>query len=320
VEIGPLGVGHGCALPFATMQRPDTPRPTPCRALSQWLLPPLAALVALCLFALPAAAEGRLFPDGTLYPPHVASELRPGFGLVLFAADSGVEEAGSPRFGLRLGGRFGLVRWTPEIGDDGVRRGGPPVPLQLDLDAGFRGQFDVENSLDNIGWDGNYGLTLSADLGDGWALRGGLYHTSSHVGDEYSEKTGRQRIGYTREEVIAGVSWVRSASWRYYLEGGWSYNSDDNELRQPGRLEVGAEWRGDPRFVAGRAGWFAALDVAAFEESDWSPDLTLHAGLAFAGDGREWRVGIVWYDGRNPIGEFFQAEESYVGLGLWLDV
>ncbi len=36
--------------------------------------------------------------------------------------------------------------------------------------------------------------------------------------------------------------------------------------------------------------------------------------------GRTYRVGLEAYYGRAPMGEFFQADESHVALGWWLDL
>lgn len=43
-------------------------------------------------------------------------------------------------------------------------------------------------------------------------------------------------------------------------------------------------------------------------------------GLVARSGGRTRRIGIEWYHGRPPIGEFFQYTESYLSLGLWIDV
>lgn len=278
----------------------------------------IAALVAVAsLLAAPAAAGGELFPDTYLFRPYVASDHRPGFGILLLAADPGIADTGTGRFSLRLGGRFGIVRWGGE--EDGGRA------LQLGIEAGFRGQFDLESSLDNVGWDGNYGFSLTSRRSERLAWKLAVFHLSAHVGDEYAERTGRRRAGYTREELQAAVAWRAALRWRLYGEAAWGYvlRADDaagRELQEPGRLEAGVEYDGPLRLLSGRAGWFAAVDATAYQESDWRPDVTVHAGLSFPKRERRWRLGVLLYDGRVPLGEFFRDEESYVGLGLWLDV
>jgi hypothetical protein len=39
-----------------------------------------------------------------------------------------------------------------------------------------------------------------------------------------------------------------------------------------------------------------------------------------AAGGGHWRVGFEYYDGRSPIGEFFQYRERHLAFGLWIDL
>jgi len=263
-------------------------------------------------------ARGWL-PEGTLYEPYVAEIRRPGLGAgVIGVTDVGAADSGDLRFGLKLGGSFGLLRLAPA---DSERL------WQLALEAGFYGQFDIDHSLDNLGWDGLYGLTLATVRADGRgpALELAVNHISSHVGDEYAERTGRRRIGYTREEVAVGVSWRpdqrRWQRWRAYGEAAWAHVTRNEELQDPGRVEAGVEYEA-PGAVgrSGRWGTYAALDVNLWEERDWEPSVGLAAGFRAASADRIWRLGFLAYDGQVPIGEFFQVEERYVIVGMWLDL
>lgn len=263
----------------------------------------------------PAAAPPvrfRLFPEEKIYPPYLADPHRPGFGVMLLGfTDPAAAESGDLRAALKLGGRFAVLRVCS--------RERPGRALQLAIEAGFYGQFDTEHQLDNLGWDGIYGLLLTAVPGDRVQLKAGVMHTSSHVGDEYAERTGRLRIGYTREELAAGVSWQPRPRWRLYGEGGWGYVLRIEQIQEPGRLQAGIE-REVPAVWGGRWGWYAALDLQAFEERDWRVDPTVQVGLTAPAGERRWRVGLGFHDGRVPIGEFFQVDESFVVLGLWLDL
>jgi hypothetical protein len=284
----------------------------------------LCATLAVCGgSALPAAAQGArpssaggqvvAFPDGRLYRPYLADPRRPGMGVALaFFAESGAADSGSPRPALQLGGSFGLVRFHPD--------GAPERGWQVSIEAGFYGQFDADHSLDNLGWDGIYGLLATSALAGGWGLKLGMMHTSSHVGDEYAERTGRRRLGYTREEVVLGVSVPLSRAWRAYAEGAWGYVLRSEHLQQPGRLEVGAEFEAPGARQRRRGGLYAAADLAATEERDWRLDASAQLGWLFPSRDRTWRAGLAWRDGQVPIGEFFQDTESYGALGLWLDL
>lgn len=138
---------------------------------------------------------------------------------------------------------------------------------------------------------------------------------SSHVGDEYAERTGRRRIDATREELVLGAAWP-AGPWRVYAEGGWDPEPEEAIGQQPGRLQAGLERQGTFR---GRSlGWFGAANLEALEERDWEVDLSLQAGLIVPAGERRWRAGLQWYDGRVPLGELAPHEESYLILGLWL--
>jgi len=44
------------------------------------------------------------------------------------------------------------------------------------------------------------------------------------------------------------------------------------------------------------------------------------AGFAFRDEGRRWRLGLEYYDGRVPIAEFFADDLRHFALGLFFDL
>lgn len=259
------------------------------------------------------APRFELFPRGRLYRRHVADPNDPGFGVEWLAFDEvGAPDSGDTRFQLSLGGIFGLVRLRPRAWSEGG--------VELGILAGFDGQFDIDHAYDNLGWDGLYGLSVAWSAGGPWAFRAGLKHTSSHIGDEYIERTGRQRIGYTREELIAAAARRIGSCCRAYVEGGWGHDLRNQELQEPGRAQVGLEVEPPPSFWRERGGWFVAVDATAWEESDWEVDWSAQGGLVFPSEDRRWRLALSYRRGRVPIGELFQHRESYLGAGLLLDL
>ncbi len=252
------------------------------------------------------------FPDSDLYPHYTADPLRAQSAVIVASVlDSEIPDSGDARFILRLGGNFGLLRLHPE--------NKPNRGLQLDFKGGFFGHFDIGNSLDNIGWDGIYGLTLSWRPVETFSFRLGTLHDSAHVGDEYAERTGRARIGYTREEWVGGVSWMPSKRFLAYAEAARGYGLD--EFQDPLRLQIGAELVGLRRFWNDRARWYAAIDLGAYEERDWDTRLTCQAGIMIAiGRGNQrYRLAVEYVDGRSALGEFTQHQESVAGIGLYFD-
>jgi hypothetical protein len=259
----------------------------------------------------PAKRTVSAFPAGDIYPVYVADPHRTGNGAaVSFYTRSEIPETSGTRSILKAGGRFGVVRW--EAAEPGGRA------FQLSLDAGLDAMFDSQNSLDNVGWDGNYGFTVTTASASRLSYKVGILHCSAHVGDEYIERTGATRLGYSREELALGARYRLAAAWSGYAEVGVAYHQLD-ERQEPWRVQLGTEWQGARRLLGERFAWYAALDLQLWQERDFSPDVTLQGGLAAAGPGRTWRFGVEYAHGRPPLGEFFQDTEARVSLGMWLD-
>jgi hypothetical protein len=190
-----------------------------------------AALVAAC-----AAAGERVDwnPTERVYAPYVADPRQARFGIAGVHTDSELEQAGSRRVTLETGGRIDVVRLGPQAD--------PGAGAILDVEAGFIGEFDYEESQDNLAWSGLYALHLSWRAGARVALRLGFAHESSHVGDEFLLETGGGRINYTREELLLGASWTPATAWRLYGEYGHAVERGDESIQDVGRAQAGAEW------------------------------------------------------------------------------
>jgi hypothetical protein len=218
---------------------------------------------------------------------------------------SDIAGSGDDRVDLSAGGRFGLIRMER-------------TNVQVSIEGGFDAQFDMDHQLDNIGWDGNYGVLLTHQQRNGIAWKLAALHTSSHIGDEYTERTGRKRIGYTRHEIAMGVSVPSGDVWRIYAEGARGYDLGNSELQRTWRAEMGVEYDRGGRDQS--SGWYAALDLGSWQERDWSIDFAGQAGYRVRSGSRTWRFGIEHVRGRPPLGEFFQNTDRYLGVGAWLDV
>jgi hypothetical protein len=265
-------------------------------------------------FGVAGGWRGRLVPGSDLYPGYMADPLRPTLATqYLHVIGSEIPDTGDSRFLHHLGGRFGLLRLFPDAR--------PDAGFQLDIQAAYIGMFDNDNSQDNIGWDGVYGVLLTWARGPEQALKFGMQHDSSHLGDEYVERTGRSRIDYTREEVVLGISRRLVSNLRVYGEGAYGYVLGNPEFQDPWRLQGGFEIEDGDRLWGGRLGWFAAADLTTYEENDWNVNLSIQVGLIVPGKGAApvLRFGGAYYNGRSILGEFSQFDEETVSLGLWVD-
>lgn len=252
----------------------------------------------------------HLFPSGDFYRPYAADPHRNGFGIQrMNVTDGRIPNVGGARYALKAGGYFGVLRLQPSDN--------PDVGVQLDIGGGLDGQYDLDSFNDNVGWNGHYGMLLTASPARPLAFKLALQHISGHVGDEFFERTGRRRIGYTRMELAPAVSWNIDKNWRTYAEYGWGYELLNYQLQKPHRVQFGLEyeyplWRG--------LGCYAAGDFSATQERDWRLDNSLQIGFIWHAGPRSWRFGFERYHGRPTMSEFFQHTETSTSFGLWLDL
>ncbi len=255
----------------------------------------------------------ELFPHSNLYPENIADPKRPTFMLsTMHFDDTTITDTSRERLGAKAGGRFGLFRIYDE--------GNPEEAFQLNFNIGIIGQADKGQSDDVIGWDGILALMGLYRYNSEWAVKFGLHHDSSHVGDEFIERNGRERINYTRKEAQLGASWTFSPDWQAYVETGYGFGMGNTELQESWRWQTGVQFQSAPKLWRDKLGWYAALDIGATEERDYSVDKTLQVGFVFYSGTRRWRMGLEMYNGRAQIGEFFQEDEKYVSFALWLDL
>jgi hypothetical protein len=179
--------------------------------------------------------QWRFNPDSDLYKRYIANPLRTNTSITRAKfSDSEIPGAGDTRYIIRMGGRWGLVRWHPSDR--------PDSGFQFDFEGSFLGVFDIDNSQDNIGWDGIYGFFISWSDGDLVSAKLGFKHDSSHVGDEYAENTGRMRINYTRQEYLAGLSLSGFDFCRMYGEAGYGYDLRNELFQDKWRVSSGLEF------------------------------------------------------------------------------
>jgi hypothetical protein len=247
--------------------------------------------------------------DDPVYPRYLADPRRPQVSVAMFHADgTGIPDSGGTRFALDLGVRVPVARIEST---DGRRRG------QFYAEAGWFGQFDTANSLDEIGWDGWYALYGGLDIGGPWRFRLGTRHLSGHIGDELVLRSGRERINYTRDENMVGIAWVREGVSAYVDYGRLFRTSFPGQ--GAGQLQAGVQVERPRRW--GPLGWYAGVDAKMFEEDDWEPGVAVEVGLTAPIDDGDtvWRLAVTGYSGRAVLGEFSRHHENFVALTLGID-
>lgn len=297
------------------------------RPPGRWLLVALTALLAAGAL-LPAGASAAPPPvvdDGPALPSaDTAPGVRPPFPAPLASpleprtrlAPVHVERGARSRW-------VGLV----DLGDAfpfhlaGERAGaGPSDPddgasprLLGELAGGAHSRFDLEehgNEFVEVHY--RVGLRLRARYRE-LDARLELYHVSSHLGDEFLERTGREPVSTSREgiELLAAVRPVRHLR----LYGGPGLLLRSTAGLGAGSLRAGVEWRP----VGSRWGPFrpyASGELFAWEEVGWEPMAAGEAGLAF---GDRYRIAVILGAGPSRAEQFLRQDEWLWGLSFSAD-
>ena len=118
----------------------------------------------------------ELFPVGDPYRPPMAGPVQRGLGITWGTLlKNEIPDSGDVLVAVKFGGRYGLLEYRP--------RDGSGSGWQLGLEIAVISHFDAKNDFDALGWDGTYGLSVTKALGDRSAVKAGLVHISSHIGD-----------------------------------------------------------------------------------------------------------------------------------------
>jgi len=256
----------------------------------------------------------ELDPDNQPYPDYLADPRRPRMEVGVGVADSDIPSTSSTRVMLDLGTRYTLLKVTP------IKEG--KNEFALDIEGGLFTQFDPGNGLDNIGWDGRYGVFAVWDWSDKVVARVGYRHISAHLGDEYIEQTGRRRINYTRDDLALGLGYYLNERILIYAEPSWAWSMGNENRQKRWAAEGGIQYEGPRDMWNDSTAVYLAAHVRTFAETDWDPGLSIQAGVHVKRDqhSSNLRLGVEGYIGRAILGEFaLDYDEMYLTAGIFFD-
>ena len=306
-------------------QRVDRAKPQAAGAATPPPAPPLAASQPDSEPAPYATADTE---DGTVVTPTAD---RPGFVLdrsKLFAplladprwphfyatyqhytvpgGDTNARDAGSVGFG-------DTIAFYRDSFSDGQR-------YELGVQASVFALFDLgapSNDLVNADY---FVGPYAAYRNGNFSVLGRVYHISSHLGDEFLLRTRVDRVNLSFETVDAVASYEFPAGFRAYGGASYIFHREPDDLR-PFGVQYGIEYRSPHTFAGGLIRPVAAADFQHREESDYSLDLSLRAGLQFEDPTRfsqRAQVLLEYYQGQSPNGQFYDNRIEYFGVGLHL--
>lgn len=288
------------------------------------------ALVGTLLLLGPGAAAGQQDGGGPCasdaawpFPPPAVSPLEPRTRAAPVHVDRGPRQRWVAL--LDLGDRFPFwlsrpgCRDTPDpagrrAGSHAADRSGPDGPaLAASVAGGAFSRFDLETSQnDFIQVHYRVGLRLLARLG-GLDARLELFHVSSHLGDEFLRRTGREPVSTSREGLELLVAGRPADGVRIY--GGPGLVLRSSRGFDAASLRGGLEWDPGVRWGAFRP--YAGIEAFAWEELSWEPTAAAEAGLRF-GDGR-YRLALAAGAGRSRAEQFLREDETLLGVTLSAD-
>jgi len=271
----------------------------------------LLGCLVLLSAPIPAAAQARIFPDVSSFELPEASPRVHGLVGRIFSARRGDSEFGSePEAEVGVGENFPVLA---------LRRGERPVTLGFGTQVYGRFSLgDRKSALISNDWV--VGLNTTAALG-AWTVTGEIYHESSHLGDEYSDRFSATRLDWTREVAAA---WLTYGPGPVRITGNLSYVLiDELDLKRPGAA-LAADYEGRPfgRFLGGSVRPVAGIFFQGEAATSWRISTSAKLGMALSRSGgrREIGLALIAHDGLSTQRQFFRRESRYIGGELRFDL
>jgi len=254
----------------------------------------------------PALWHWRVLPDGVIWSSYWAGVHEPRISAVAFRQDAD----GSNLLDVTLGGRASLLRF----GTDGPGR---PQGAELQVEGAAFPRLNLDENWDLDAVDFRFGLPLVYGR-DKWQTKFSYYHLSSHMGDEMivRENSEDERINYSRDVLVLGLSYFPLPAWRWYVEAGWAFYDD---VAEPWEFQFGVDVaEPGPTGVWGTP--FAAINGHIRQEVDFGGNVVAQLGWLWRGNSTHTlRLGAHYFNGKSNQFEFYDQFEEQIGAGVWYD-
>jgi Protein of unknown function (DUF1207) len=268
-------------------------------------------VLVLLLPAARASAQDRVFPEVQSFElPEASPRVHGLVGRIISERQGDSDFGAEPEAEVAVGENFPVIA---------LRRGARPVTLGFGTQVYGRFSLgDQKSALISNDWV--VGLNTTAALG-AWSVTGEIYHESSHLGDEYSERFGASRLDWTREVLAAWVTYGRGL---VRVTGNLSYVLiDELDLEPPGAA-LAADYEGRPfgRVLGAPVRAVGGIYFEGAAETNWRVSTSVKLGLALSrpGGGREIGLALIAHDGLSTQRQFFRRESRYIGGELRFDL
>jgi hypothetical protein len=216
---------------------------------------------------------------------------------------------------VTLGGRASLLRY-------GNRVNGQAYGWEVQIEGAGMPRLNLDENWDLEAADFRFGVPLIYG-NDRVQFKLSYYHLSSHLGDEFIERTNfdpTQRVNYARDEIVIGASFFPLPAWRWYAEAGWGFYADEGA--DPWEFQFGLDYsQPGPTDAFGTP--FFAVNGHLREEVDYGGEFVAQAGWLWRGHtGKVIRTGVHYLNGKSNQYAFsgpLEESEQQIGGGLWYD-
>ena len=271
----------------------------------------LATLVALALICGPRAAMGqhsaRLFPDRSLMPTLLAGARDPGVSASLLAVTRNPNQNGN---GVEAEVSLGTTIPLLLVAGESTRN-----PVVVGVEAAVFGRFGLQVlERELIASDWLFAIPLIWHRENGW-MRLRYYHSSSHMGDEYTRRFGDPGINFARDAAELLVFYRPLPALGVYAGTRFAVNVHPEEskrwvVRTGGQIEA--------REKGGAFLPFAAADVEWDEEAGGRPRVEVRVGawIPKVGSRRVLRFSLSLLTGPSPLGQFHGLSTTQFGMSF----
>jgi hypothetical protein len=236
---------------------------------------------------------------------------------------------------INPGVRFSLFKFSP--------KSNPNLGVEVDLGATIPTIMRAGNH-DVIGLDGIYYFAIGARPAEWLALRFSKHHICTHVGDEFPRSIisptdfdfqilqlpvrdafifsaavqplyflGNERLNIL--QVYGDFGFFMPG--KDFMGGRQNKPNRDAYLSVQGGMEV--EYQLPNRYMGGV---FTALNVSAYQQNAYSPNISAMVGYIFP---QEWnkkrlRIGLNYYNGRSWSNHFYNRKEKFMAFFVEADI
>ena len=210
-----------------------------------------------------------------------------------------------------IGAQFGLGRIAPAGRSDPTKQL-ENEGIQLDVFGAVFTRFDPKRFLTAA--DYRAGIPLTYKKGP-WSTKLSYEHTSTHIGDEYSQAYHVRQKPLVLDEVVFGLSRYFGDHVRLYGQAGYAFNTaKETNANNRTRFDWGINYMN--YYDTGPTGRpFAAYDMDIRSYQQFTPNNSFQVGWQWVNHGRSVRLALQLYSGKSMFGQFYTHTENWAGFG-----